>query len=222
MNVLNVWYTAREIGQRLRRRRASVLARWASADAVRRLKAHAELWQILDEYCQRSNSTGCSFTDYWQLYSLVRRMRPAEILECGTGVSTVVMAVALRDNERRYGEPGRITSMEDGIHWFEHAKDILPKELEPYVDLVLIMTVNPGFGGQEFIDLTNKIERARHMIDDLQPQAELEVDGGVNNKIVPRLIKAGVDVIVSGSALFSSSNIAEAIQDMKKIMNLSC
>jgi len=125
------------IGQRLRRRRVTALARRASADAARKLKAHAELWRILDEYCHRSNSTGCSFTDYWQLYSLVRRMRPAEILECGTGVSTVVMAVALRDNERKYGKPGRITSMEDGTHWCEHAKDILPRELEPYVDIVV-------------------------------------------------------------------------------------
>lgn len=128
--------SARSIGQRFRRRRATVLARRASADAARKLKAHAELWQILEEYRGRSNSTGCSFTDYWQLYSLVRKMRPAEILECGTGVSTVVMAAALRDNEREYGTPGRIASMEDCTHWFEHAKDIFPRELEPYVDIV--------------------------------------------------------------------------------------
>lgn len=127
---------ARAIGQRLRARRVSVLARRASADAVRNLKAHVDLWQILGEYCHRSNSTGCSFTDYWQLYSLVRRMRPADILECGTGVSTVVMAAALRDNERQHGEPGRITSMEDRTCWFEHAKDIFPRELEPYVEIL--------------------------------------------------------------------------------------
>ncbi|NQT15903.1 MAG: class I SAM-dependent methyltransferase, partial [Planctomycetes bacterium] len=60
----------------------------------------------------------------------------AEILECGTGVSTVVMAAALRDNEREDGKPGRITSMEDGADWFEHAKEIFPRELEPYVDIV--------------------------------------------------------------------------------------
>jgi len=128
---------ARTIGQRLRRRRVSVLARRALADAAKKLKAHAELRQILDEYCRISNSTGCSFTDYWQLYSLVRKMRPAEILECGTGVSTVVMAAALRDNERQHGERGRITSMEDCTHWFEHAKNIFPRELEPYVDILL-------------------------------------------------------------------------------------
>ena len=95
------------------------------------------------------------------------------------------------------------------------------QEILPYVDLVLIMTVNPGFGGQKFIDLTSKIEKTRCMLDAINSEAELEVDGGVNNQIVPLLVKAGVDVIVSGSALFSNSNIADAIQDMKKAIELS-
>jgi ribulose-phosphate 3-epimerase len=60
------------------------------------------------------------------------------------------------------------------------------------------------------------------MIDDLRLHTELAVDGGINNLVVPRLVKAGVDVIVSGSTLFSSSDVAEAIRDMKKSMNLSC
>jgi ribulose-phosphate 3-epimerase len=95
------------------------------------------------------------------------------------------------------------------------------EEILPYVDLVLIMTVNPGFGGQSFIDLTGKIEKTRSMIDDIRSQAELEVDGGINNEIIPRLMKAGVNVFVSGSALFSKPDIAEAIRDMKKVIELS-
>lgn len=95
------------------------------------------------------------------------------------------------------------------------------EEILPYVDLVLIMTVNPGFGGQDFIDLTAKIKRTRSMLTAIKSQAELEVDGGINNKNIPGLIKAGVDVIVSGSALFSKPDIADAIQEMKKVIELS-
>ncbi len=95
------------------------------------------------------------------------------------------------------------------------------EEIIPYVDLILIMTVNPGFGGQDFIDLTKKIERTRTMLTERESQAELEIDGGVTNQIIPRLIKAGADVIVSGSALFSRPDITEAIQDMKEVIELS-
>lgn len=67
-------------------------------------------------------------------------------------------------------------------------------------DLVLVMTVNPGFGGQSFIDLTRKIATLRAMIGD-RP-VHLEVDGGVDESTAPRLARAGADVLVAGSAVF--------------------
>jgi len=81
------------------------------------------------------------------------------------------------------------------------------------LDLVLIMTVNPGFGGQKFIENTlNKIKLMRQKLDDEKLAAELEVDGGINVDIAPKVVSAGADVLVAGAAVFSSGQtIREAI-----------
>ncbi len=79
------------------------------------------------------------------------------------------------------------------------------EEILPEVDLVLVMTVNPGFGGQDFIASTlPKIRRVREMIDRLQPHCELEVDGGVDEKTAPLVVDAGARVLVAGSAVFAA------------------
>lgn len=72
------------------------------------------------------------------------------------------------------------------------------------IDLVLVMSVNPGFGGQSFIESAlPKIEALRKMIDATGKQIDLEVDGGVNNETAPRVIAAGADVLVAGTATFT-------------------
>ncbi len=83
-----------------------------------------------------------------------------------------------------------------------------------YLDLVLIMTVNPGFGGQAFIESTlEKIYATRKKLDEKGLKTELEVDGGINVDIAPKVVKAGADVLVAGAAVFSSGrSIKEAIQ----------
>lgn len=71
------------------------------------------------------------------------------------------------------------------------------------VDLVLVMTVNPGFGGQEFIpEMLGKLRRVRGLIERLRPDAELEVDGGVDTLTAPRAVGAGANVLVAGSAIY--------------------
>jgi ribulose-phosphate 3-epimerase len=71
------------------------------------------------------------------------------------------------------------------------------------VDLVLVMTVNPGFGGQQFIPTTaSKIRRVRDMIERMRPGCELEVDGGIDPATAPLTVEAGANVLVSGSAIF--------------------
>lgn len=91
------------------------------------------------------------------------------------------------------------------------------EEILPYVDLVLVMTVNPGFGGQSLIDGTlSKIRRVRAMLDELGSSANLEVDGGVDAGTTPRVVKAGANVLVAGSAIFEASEgIATAIAQMR-------
>jgi ribulose-phosphate 3-epimerase len=80
------------------------------------------------------------------------------------------------------------------------------EEILPYVDLVLVMSVNPGFGGQSFIEGTlRKIRRVRGMLDELGSQAELEVDGGIAPGTVPLVVQEGATVLVAGSAVFRSA-----------------
>jgi ribulose-phosphate 3-epimerase len=86
------------------------------------------------------------------------------------------------------------------------------------VDMVLLMSVNPGFGGQTFIENTiSKVRRLRKMIDETGSHALIEVDGGVQNETAPRLVGAGVDVLVSGSYIFKASNPKSVIHDLKEL-----
>lgn len=81
------------------------------------------------------------------------------------------------------------------------------KEVIADVDLVLVMTVNPGFGGQKFIESTlPKLRRIREMIDSVNPACELEVDGGIDATTAPRVVSAGARVIVAGSAVFGAKD----------------
>ncbi len=90
------------------------------------------------------------------------------------------------------------------------------EEILPEADLILIMSVNPGFGGQSFIETSlQKIVRVRHMIDQAKSRALLEVDGGVNLENVSRIVKAGADVLVAGSAIFNSNNFAQTIHSLR-------
>jgi len=86
-------------------------------------------------------------------------------------------------------------------------------EVLPLLDLVLVMTVNPGFGGQTFIgSMMDKISRLRKILDDRQLRVELEVDGGINVNTAPRVVEAGARVLVAGAAVFNSGQtIKEAL-----------
>lgn len=84
------------------------------------------------------------------------------------------------------------------------------------VDLVLLMSVNPGFGGQKFIENTiGKVGRLRKMIAQSGSQALIEIDGGVQGETAPRLVEAGSDVLVSGSYVFKSADPIKTIHDLK-------
>ncbi len=79
------------------------------------------------------------------------------------------------------------------------------REIVPFVDMILVMSVNPGFGAQRFIETsTNKLRRMRHLLDDLNPLCDLEVDGGVDVHNIDDVVRAGANVIVVGSAVYNS------------------
>ena len=90
-------------------------------------------------------------------------------------------------------------------------------EILASLDLVLVMTVNPGFGGQAFItDMLNKIARLRAELDKRGLATELEVDGGINAGIAPRVVQAGARVLVAGAAVFNSKQtVKEALKKIR-------
>ena len=84
------------------------------------------------------------------------------------------------------------------------------------LDMVLLMSVNPGFGGQKFIDsVLNKISKVRSLIDNCNKEIRLEVDGGINLNNISEVASAGADTFVAGSAIFSQSDYSEVIQQMR-------
>lgn len=86
------------------------------------------------------------------------------------------------------------------------------------VDMVLLMSVNPGFGGQKFIENTiNKVRALRSLIDRKQSDALIEVDGGVNLETGARLVEAGVDVLVTGSTVFKAPDFGEMVHQLKSL-----
>lgn len=95
-------------------------------------------------------------------------------------------------------------------------EDIL--EILPLVDVVLIMTVEPGFGGQSFMaDMVPKISSLRKIIDDNKYNCLIEIDGGINDKTAKVCIDAGADVLVSGSYIFAAQNPQQVLKGLKSL-----
>jgi len=89
------------------------------------------------------------------------------------------------------------------------------------VDMVLVMTVNPGFGGQTFIERSvPKIREVRALLDRTGSRAAIEVDGGIDTSTAPRVVAAGADVLVAGSAIFRAADPAAAVRELRAAVTL--
>ncbi len=109
----------------------------------------------------------------------------------------------------------RATGMKAGVALNPHTSVELLKDIIGDLDLVLIMSVNPGFGGQSFIPNTyEKIRTLKKMIKEQKASALIEVDGGVSMENAAKLIEAGADVLVAGSAVFKSEKPSETISKL--------
>lgn len=112
----------------------------------------------------------------------------------------------------------RSLGMKAGVALNPHTPVSLLQNMLPYIDMVLIMTVNPGFGGQTFIEESyNKIAELRKMIDNGGYKVLIEVDGGVGIKNAAALVNAGVDVLVAGNSVFESDDPAGTILKLKEL-----
>ena len=108
--------------------------------------------------------------------------------------------------------------MKAGVTLNPHTPVSLLQDIVADVDLVLLMSVNPGFGGQKFIEnALIKVEELKELILKKNSKALVEVDGGVDGVTAPKLIKAGADVLVSGSYIFGSDDPLKTISDLKNL-----
>jgi ribulose-phosphate 3-epimerase len=108
--------------------------------------------------------------------------------------------------------------MKAGVALNPHTSINLLQEILPLIDMVCLMSVNPGFGGQKFIPQTlSKISRLREMASLLNPNLLIEIDGGVTLSNAKSIIQAGADVLVAGNTVFSALNPTETIKELKFI-----
>jgi ribulose-phosphate 3-epimerase len=108
-------------------------------------------------------------------------------------------------------QAGLVLNPATPVQWLEHVMDKL--------DVVLLMSVNPGFGGQQFIPQTmQKIKQVRSLIDASGRDIRLEVDGGVKIDNIGEIAKAGADTFVAGSAIFNTDDYAKTITDMRQMI----
>lgn len=113
----------------------------------------------------------------------------------------------------------RNLGMKAGVALNPHTPVLLLKNILQYIDMVLIMTVNPGFGGQSFIgESYEKITELREMIDSSGNNVLIEVDGGIDTGNAARLVNSGVDVLVAGNSVFSSGDPVETIRRLKDLV----
>ena len=111
-------------------------------------------------------------------------------------------------------QPGVVLNPATNVSILEYCLD--------QIDMVLLMSVNPGFAGQKFIESTyDKIVEVREMIDAVNPSIRLEVDGGLNLENIGRAARSGADTFVAGSSIFNSENYKKTISQMREIISKS-
>ena len=112
----------------------------------------------------------------------------------------------------------RQLGMKAGVVLNPHTPVCVLEDIIEMCDLVLLMSVNPGFGGQSFIENTySKIKTLKQLIEKKNPNCLIEIDGGVNTSNYKKLIEAGADILVAGNAVFASENPIETIKQLKTI-----
>ena len=111
----------------------------------------------------------------------------------------------------------RESGMKAGVALNPSTPSFALKEIIPFVDLVLVMTVDPGFGGQQFIrPMLSKVSEIAAMIFPNNPDAHLAVDGGIDERNAAACVGAGANVLVAGHSIFSGKNIPRAIRTLRK------
>ena len=119
----------------------------------------------------------------------------------------------------RTGQGIKAAGMKAGVALNPHTPIAVLEDIIADLDLVCLMSVNPGFGGQSFIENTyKKVSQLKHLIEFSKSNCQIEIDGGVTDKNANALIEAGANVLVAGSYVFKSDNPTATIADLKNII----
>ena len=114
----------------------------------------------------------------------------------------------------------KAAGMKAGVALNPHTPIAVLEDVIQNLDMVCIMSVNPGFGGQSFIENTyKKVSQLKHLIEFSNAECLIEIDGGVTDKNANQLIEAGANVLVAGSYVFKSDDPSETIKNLKKLVN---
>ena len=148
--------------------------------------------------------------------------KPENLIEAfaHAGASRLTVHVETCPNLHRTIQQIQSLGVKAGVTFNPATPAVMLKEVLSLVDLVLVMTVNPGFGAQAFLpEMLPKIAEIRQMLNGINPSAWLEVDGGVSEKTIPALANAGADAFVAGNAVFKHpGGIAAGIKALKEAM----
>lgn len=147
-------------------------------------------------------------------------VNPERYVEVFHQAGAAVISVHLEASPHLHRTVQHIKSMgcKAGVAINPHTSVSLLEDILGDIDLVCMMSVNPGFGAQKFIENTySKVSRLRSMIDKAGAKVQIEIDGGVNQQNAKQLMDAGADVLVAGNFVFSSSNPKQVIEQLKAI-----
>jgi len=140
----------------------------------------------------------------------------AEFKEAGAAVITVHYEACT--HLHRTVQAIKALGCKAGVAINPHTPVSVLEDILADLDLVLVMSVNPGFGGQKFIENSvQKVEKIRTMASTLNPELLIEVDGGVGSGNIAKLVAAGADVLVAGNAVFAAENPEAMIQELKTL-----
>ena len=134
------------------------------------------------------------------------------------GAATISVHYEATNHLHRALEQIHALGLRAGVAINPHTNVQLLEDVIQDIDLVCLMSVNPGFGGQKFIEQTyTKVKRLKEIIVDAGANTLIEIDGGVNIDNAPQLLKAGADVLVAGSFVFKSEDPIHTIQELKNV-----
>ncbi|MFI3240190.1 MAG: ribulose-phosphate 3-epimerase [Bacteroidales bacterium] len=139
-----------------------------------------------------------------------------EVKECGAAIMNVHYEACIHLD--RVIQQIKEAGMKAGVTINPATPVAQLKDIVAQLDLVLIMSVNPGFGGQKFIpNAVNKVRELRQLINETGSKAEIQVDGGVNRETAQLLKAAGADIVVAGNYVFNSANPTDTISELRNI-----